>query len=427
VEEQDTDVNTSGIGGEPAASGIDDGLSPAHAPPPPARTLRANLAAIPAPAWILFAGTFINRFGSFVIIFLVLYMTRQGYSTAQAGLALGAYGAGNLASSLLGGFLADRIGRRRTITLSMFSAAGALMLLSQAKTFETILILAALTGLTADLYRAAASAMLADLVPAGQRLTAFALYRLAINAGIALGPAIGGFLAEESFFYLFLADAVTSVIYGVIAMGALPEGRRMTSQEERWGAAIQAVANDRRFLMFLAATATITFVFFQFESTFALHVRDAGFSMAVYGMLISLNALVVTIVEVPLSLVLQRYAPIPVIAFGYLLVGSGFAVLTVAHTLPALMFSVIVWTLGEITSAPMSSAYVADLAPEHFRGRYMGLFGFTWSLGLMLGPALGALLYAARPTLLWILCGVLGALAGALVLWSKGQPALHAG
>jgi len=91
------------------------------------------------------------------------------------------------------------------------------------------------------------------------------------------------------------------------------------------------------------------------------------------------------------------------------------------------MFSVIVWTLGEITSAPMSSAYVADLAPEHFRGRYMGLFGFTWSLGLMLGPALGALLYAARPTLLWILCGVLGALAGALVLWSKGQPALHAG
>lgn len=407
------------------AGGGAEAFSPAHAPPPPRRTLRANLGAIPAPAWILFAGTFINRFGSFVVIFLVLYLTRRGYSIAQAGLALGAYGIGNLGSSLLGGFLADRIGRRRTIVLSMFSAAAALLVLSQAQAFQAILILAALTGLTADLYRAAAGAMLADLVPAGQRLTAFTLYRLAINAGLAFGPAIGGFLAEESFFYLFVADAGTSVIYGVIAAAALPEGRRGTAEEARWGAAVRVVARDRRFLIFLAATATITFVFFQFESTFALHVRDAGFSMAVYGMLISLNALLVTVAELPLSLLTQRFVPTRVIAFGYLVIGAGFAINAVAFTVPALVLSVIVWTIGEITSAPVSAAYVADLAPEHVRGRYMGLFGFTWSVGLMLGPALGALLYAARPVLLWTLCGVLGLLAGPLVLWSERQRPLH--
>src|SRR5437660_1725596 len=86
-----------------------------------------NVRTLPPAAWVLFAGTFVNRFGTFVIPFLVLYLTREGYSMAQAGLALGFYGAGTLIASLAGGHLADRIGRRNTIALSMFSSAAAMM------------------------------------------------------------------------------------------------------------------------------------------------------------------------------------------------------------------------------------------------------------------------------------------------------------
>src|ERR1041385_4464987 len=129
-------------------------------------TLLASLRALPRPAWILFAGTFLNKFGTFVIPFLALYMTRLGFSTTQAGLAIGAYGVGLLAASTLCGHLADTIGRRKTIVLSMFSAAVAMLLLSQARTFTSIVLLTALTGLTGDLYRPASSALLADLVPA---------------------------------------------------------------------------------------------------------------------------------------------------------------------------------------------------------------------------------------------------------------------
>lgn len=388
------------------------------APAVPHATLRASLSALPRAAWILYLGTFINRFGSFVVVFLVLYMTRRGFSIQQAGLALGAYGAGNFLSSAAGGFLADRIGRRKTIVLSMFLAAITLMTLSQAQTLVAIIVLAALTGLTADLYRAAASALLADLIPAGQRLVAFTMYRLAINAGIAIGPAVGGFLADRSFFWLFAADAITSVLYGVIAIFALPEGRRGSKEEARWSVALQAVVRDRPFLTFLFASSVITFVFFQFESNFALHVRAAGFPTSVYGLLISLNGLLIILLELPLTVITRRYRQHRVIAVGYLLVGIGFAVNVATATVPLLVISVILWTFGEMVSAPVSTAYVADLAPPHLRGRYMGLFGLTWSIGLMLGPSLGAVIFAQSPTVLWVLCGVLGGLAAWLVMRS---------
>ena len=130
---------------------------------------------------------FLNKFGAFVVPFLALYLTRTGYTLADAGLAIGAYGVGNLIASLLGGHLADSIGRRKTILLSTFSGAGAMLLLSQAHNLPLIIFLAALTGLAGEFYRPACSALLADLVPPEQRVTAFAAYRMSFNAGWAFG------------------------------------------------------------------------------------------------------------------------------------------------------------------------------------------------------------------------------------------------
>src|SRR5213592_392001 len=193
--------------------------------------LLAGLKALPRAAWILFLGVFLNKFGTFVVPFLTLYLTRQGYSLTAAGMAVGAYGVGTLLASGLGGHLADTFGRRKTIVLSMFSAAIAMMLLSQARSLSAIILLTALTGLAGELYRPASSALLADLVPAGQRITAYAAYRMAFNAGWAFGPATAGFLAEHSFFWLFIGDALTSVLFGIVAWFALPHGIRSSEEE----------------------------------------------------------------------------------------------------------------------------------------------------------------------------------------------------
>ena len=80
-------------------------------------SLRADLRALPRGAWILFFGTFLNRFGTFVMPFLVIYMTRLGFASTQAGLAIGAYGGGTLGACLLGPKQANYCPKRRKCCL----------------------------------------------------------------------------------------------------------------------------------------------------------------------------------------------------------------------------------------------------------------------------------------------------------------------
>src|SRR5512138_663933 len=103
-------------------------------------SLKESLRALPRGAWVLFLGTFLNKFGTFVLPFLAIYMTSLGYSVSQSGLAIAGYGVGTLLASLLGGHLAERFGRRTTIVLSMFSVGGAMMCLSQARSLPAIVI-----------------------------------------------------------------------------------------------------------------------------------------------------------------------------------------------------------------------------------------------------------------------------------------------
>jgi MFS family permease len=381
-----------------------------------ALTLRQNLRLLPASAWILFLGSFINRFGTFVQPFLVIYLTRQGYSVARAGLAAGAYGAGHLASAILGGHLADRIGRRNTITLSMFCGAASMLALSQARGFPLMVALTALAGTAGELYRPASIALLSDLVGAGQRVTAFSMYRLAVNLGFAAGPAVAGFLADRSFLYIFLGDAATSCAFGAVALLALPHGLRTVGEGERWNEAWTVIRHDRRFLTFLAATVFVTVVDFQMLSTFALHVRANGFPAATYGMLISLNGVLIVLFELAITAVTQRFPPRPVIALGYLLSGLGFALTGFAHTVPALAATVVLWTLGEMVSSPVAVAYVSRLAPVRYRGRYMGTMVLAWSAGMIVGPSLGTAIFGYHPWLVWLLCGICGLVAALLAV-----------
>jgi MFS family permease len=378
--------------------------------------LWGSVRSMPPAAWVLFGGSFVNRFGSFVLVFLVIWLTEEGYSPAQAGAAVSSYGLGALGASLLGGYLADRIGRRNAIALSMFSAAATMLALSQADTLALVLGLAALAGLTAELYRPASAALLADLVPSERRVTAYAIYRIAINLGFAGGPAVAGLLAERSFFLIFLGEAVTSVLFGIAALLFLPEGVRSQRHEEAPGELVRAVRADRRFQLFLVASLLTAFVYFQAQGALPLHVVDEGFSFATFGALMSLNGLVVVLLELPIAVVAQRYQRRPVIALGSALTGLGFALTAWATDVPLLAVTVVVWTLGEIVSAPSSQAYVADLAPPHLRGRYQGAWGLTFGLALILAPVIGTAVFAVSPTVLWLSCGVLGLVAALLVL-----------
>ena len=379
-------------------------------------TLLQNLRALPPATWILFGGTFINRFGTFVMPFLAIYMTRRGFSPMQVGVAVSSYGAGHILASMIGGHLADRIGRRNTIALSMFLSSAAMMALSQVQTFHLIVTFSFIVGLVSEIYRPAATALIGDLVKPEQRIAAFGMYRFAINLGFAIGPATAGFLADRSFLYIFAGDAVTSFLYGIVALAALPHGMRSSAKDEKPAEGLRVALSDRTFVFFLAATLCMTCIEFQLHSTFPMHIAKLGYSPATYGMLLSINGLMIVFLELMITSWSQRLRPQPLIAVGYALTGIGFAMTGLADNLPFLAFTVVIWTFGEMAYAPVTGAFVTGLAPERYRGRYMGLWGATWSAGMLLGPFVGTLIYARSPNALWITCFIVGMIGAALAM-----------
>ena len=173
---------------------------------------------------------------------------------------------------------------------------------------------------------------------------------------------------------------------------------------------------DRKFHQLLCAAFVIGLVFFQMTSTFGLHVTQLGFSPAVYGAIISLNGMLVVLCELPLIAFIRRFPARRVMATGYALVGSGFALNAFAHTIPAFVCMMAVVTFGEMMTIPVSVAYIADLAPPQMRGRYMGANGLVWASALVIGPGLGMKLFALGPAVLWLSCGALGLLAATIIL-----------
>jgi MFS family permease len=379
----------------------------------------ASFCVLPRDVWILVLGTFFNSFGAFVVPFLTLYLTRRGLSLEQAGLSLTAYGIGHFVASLLGGHLADSLGRRRTIMLSMFSSAAAMLLLSHAAGWRAVACLALLSGLSAELYRPASNALLTELCPPDQWVTAWALYRLALNLGYAAGPIVAGLLSRGSFFLLFVGDAATSVLFGLIAWlapAAALSDAHYALKEENVGSGVVAALGDRRLLALLLAELGVALVDFQSVAVLPLHVERAGFTGATYGALLSLNGALIIFFEIPLTAVTRRLSMRWMLALGCLLSGGGIALTGLAHTIPMLAATVVVWTLGEMIGSPLGSAYLSGLAPKHLRGRYMGLRAATWSLGMLFGPLMGMQLFDRSPVLLWCVCGVLGALSALVVV-----------
>jgi len=275
--------------------------------------------------------------------------------------------------------------------------------------------LAALTGLASEFYRPACSALLTDLVPPEQRVTAFAAYRMAFNAGWAFGPATAGFLVTKGFFWLFVGDAATSVLFGLVALLALPRDTNSQRRESSWTETVGVIRHDPRFHQIILASFFVAFVFMQMTSALGVHITKLGFSAATYGALISMNGALVVFCELPLTTLTRRFATRRVLAFGYLLIGLGFALNAFAHTVPMLAVCIIIFTLGEMIAMPVSSAYVANLSPPHLRGRYMGAYGLNWALALIIAPGLGMKLLAYNPAALWLGCGVL-AVIGAVII-----------
>lgn len=391
-------------------------------------SLLNDLRRLPKCYWILFSGTLINRFGHFVIPFLALYLKREGYDAWVTGASLTAYGAGGLLANLGGGWCADRVGRKPTILFSCAGAALSMLGLSQAHEATSLIILSGVVGMTSSMYFPAASALLADLVPAPLRVRAFGCQRLAVNLGFALGMMTAGALAAHSFLWLFIIDAATTALLGLLVLFGLPAGKQTPRENAGWGVALKAMRSNGSYLRAVFASFCIATVFWQMSSTFGLHVTlVGGHDEQDYGLLMALNGLMIVLLELPLTSLTRRYAAPRVMAIGYLTVGLSMALSAFGGGMPLLVVVIVLFTIGEMMALPVAHSFIATLAPDEIRGRFMGVLGVAWSAATMIGPAVGLILFEHSPVLLWIGCGALGIMAAVSVIGCREEASSEAG
>lgn len=377
-----------------------------------------DLRHLPQGMWVLFFTTLTNRSGSMVMPFLVLYLTKSlGFSVVRAGSVLLFYGLGAVVAGPIAGLLSDRIGPVRLMRASLFLSGLVMLAYPLAKTYAAVTSISVVLAAVTESFRPASMAFMGATVPPPQRKAAFALYRLAINLGMSLGPALGGFLATVSFHYLFYANGVSSIAAGVVLVAS---ALKVDAGANGSGAARFSWPRahlDARFLFFLSALLPVMLIFFQHLSAMSLWVvRDHGLPESAFGLLFSINTLLIVALEVPLNAATAHWTHRRTLVLGALLAGTGFGAMALATGFWSFAATVVVWTFGEMFIFPSAAAYVADVSAPERLGEYSGLFAMSFSLAYSVGPWAGTVAldrFGGRA--LWAGTFVLGLLAAAMI------------
>jgi predicted MFS family arabinose efflux permease len=371
--------------------------------------------------WLVCASTLINRLGTMALPFLVLYLTEgRRWTPAEAGYGMLVYGAGALTAGPFAGRLADRLGHVHVLKASLWSS-GALLLLLPFATIKPLLF--ALIFLWAGLTQAfwpSAMALLTGLARPEQRKGVFALHRLAANLGMAVGPAMGGFIAHHSYRWVFWTDGL-STLAGALLLSLVLKAPPPASLPHNHTPG-QSPWRDRHLAYLLLPFIPILMVFFQIEGTLPLWVvRDLGLGSRFFGLLFTVNTLVIVLLEVPLNLAMSHWPHRRLLLLGALCLAVGFGLMAWATGYAMMILTTVIWTFGEMILFPAMSDAVATLAPPDRRGEYMGLLSFSFAAGLALGPWLGVLAYAqVGPRVVW--CSTFFIAGGAGLLLMRFRP-----
>jgi MFS family permease len=371
--------------------------------------------------WTVVGVMFIDRVGGTMLFpFFSLYITQKfDVGMTQAGIILGFFSVFGMLGSMIGGALTDKLGRRSLILFGLVFSALSTLSLGLVREFWMLFPLAVLTGLLSDISHPAHQAMIADILPEKQRAEGFGILRVVANISWIIGPTIGGFIANRSYLYLFILDAVISCFVAALFFLFVPETKPETITGTEGQSVFQSFAGyglalkDLAFVAFIVAGMLMLLAYQQMYSSLSVFLRDNhGIDPQSYGFLMSTSAITVILFQFWVTRRIKHRPPFQMMALGsfFYMIGFGLFGLVSAYWLFAL--NIVIVTIGEMIVMPVSQALAANFAPEDMRGRYMAVFGLTWSIPSIFGPgAAGLILDNLNPNLLWYVAGALCAVA----------------
>jgi MFS family permease len=373
--------------------------------------------------WLVVLGIFLNYLGyGAVLPFEIIYLhDGRGFSLGLAGLVVGLVTVIAVLISPLAGPLIDRFGARAIATGAGVALAAGYAGLAFADTPAMAFVAAALAGIGNGALNPSQSTLLAALAPPDIRHRVTAVSRVASNAGIGLGGALGGLVAGyglNGFVILFLANALTYLVYVFLLVAVVRDDVRA----ERIVGGYRLVLRDRAF-MHLAFTnvAIIAVGWGVFTWLVPPYADQIGLSVRLIGMLLLANAITVVVAQVPIAKFAEGRRRVLMMALAAsIFVGACLLVVAaglfheVAYT--ALVIAAIAVGVGECFHTTVLMPLVADLAPTNLRGRYMASIGLSWWVGLALAPICGTQILSLSPTAAFLGAATVAATAAASAL-----------
>jgi predicted MFS family arabinose efflux permease len=377
-----------------------------------ARTYRNAYSGLSRSTWLLSFVMLINRSGTMVIPFMTLYLTGIGYSIGEAGIVFGLFGAGAFSGAYFGGRLTDKIGFYPVQLITLTGGGILFMVLGQMHSYFLICLFTFLVSFVNEAFRPANSTAIAFYSKEENRTRSYALNRLAINVGWALGSGLGGIIAEFSYELLFWIDGITNICAALLMWFFLkPVDFKPVKKTTEHYTPVLSAYKDKTYLWFILITMLFASCFFQIFTNLPVFFKnELHFSKPYIGFLMAINGVIIALIEMVLVYKLEgkRKGTVYII-LGVALVGLAFLMLN----LPGMGFvlaliMIILITFGEIFAMPFMNTYWIGRTQSFNRGQYAALYTMAWSAAQCLGPLLGAQLaeHSGFNSLWWVVGGL---------------------
>lgn len=396
---------------------------------------RAAYSGVPRNVWLIALVLLVSRSGTMVLPFLAIYCRKElDFEPSTIGWLLGAYGVGSIQAGLLGGRLTQWIGSIPTQILSLILAIPGFVMVGMVTDFYWLMICLFYLSLAVEMMRPACTTATVEFCKSeAQHTKAFAVNRLAVNLGMTLGPAIGGFLVLIDYQLIFYANALSTA--GALILMLRFFGWNYSTQPVQKKDEVELSTRspflDKRFIVFCMLNTLAACVLFQFMGTYPLYLKEQyAFEEYHIGLLFAVNTVVIVKFELLLVSAIAKFPLLKTFAWGQLFSCLGFGLLPFAVGsefrvgAAYCVFTMLILTLGEMLTSPLGPAYAARRSSAGNRGRYMGVYVTSFSVAVLIAPIAGMWLYDQNPHLVWYAGLVIGGVVfGLLMLLARIEEA----
>jgi predicted MFS family arabinose efflux permease len=378
--------------------------------------------------WLLALAQFINRSGSMVVFFMAVYLKDELLlDFSQVGTVMACYGVGALVGVYAGGRLTDKIGHHPVMVASLLGGFILFIVASQTTDFFSLCLVLFLLSAFGDGFRPAGMVAISHYSTPENYTRSVSLYRLAINLGFSIGPAIGGLLASIDYQWLFWVDGGTCLlastfVYFYLGKDTMMQRKEGEHEAEEHPKRVQSPWRDKAYLVFLPMVTIYAMAFFQLFSTMSIYYKNhEGFSEGQIGAILALNGLLVAAVELVLIYKIERRGSLyKWIILGAILLLLSYALILFLHGFLWFLFIIVIVSFSEMLVMPFTNTFMNNRSGKANRGQYASLYVMAWSASHIFTPLLATnVMNGWGYTALWWIMMAFCILVVLATLWMK--------